>query len=102
MKLPNDTENLFNALRQSAKPKPVSAIEKLIHDAPDRELCRINALAFAAGHGLDEDDVLAAFLHGARLGVSICRGTSFVYLGGSFGVSEATISSKRGSPRSGS
>jgi class 3 adenylate cyclase len=69
MKLPTDTENLFSALRQSAKPKPVSAIEKLIHDAPDRELCRINALAFAARHGLDEDDMLAAFLHGARLGV---------------------------------
>ena len=69
MKLPTETENLFSALRQSAKPKPVSAIEKLIHDAPDRELCRINALAFAARHGLDEDDVLAAFLHGARLGV---------------------------------
>ena len=69
MKLPTDTENLFSALRQSAKPKPVSAIEKLIHDAPDRELCRINALAFAARHGLDEDDVLAAFLHGARLGI---------------------------------
>src|SRR6476646_2540621 len=69
MKLPTDTENLFGALRQSAKSNPVSAIEKLIHDAPDRELCRINALAFAARHGLDEDDVLAAFLHGARLGV---------------------------------
>ena len=69
MKLPTETENLFNALRQSAKPKPVSAIEKLIHDAPDRELCRINALAFAARRGLNEDDVLAAFLHGARLGI---------------------------------
>jgi class 3 adenylate cyclase len=56
-------------LRQSAKPKPVAAIEELIHDAPDRELCRINALAFAARRGLDEDDVLASFLHGARLGV---------------------------------
>jgi class 3 adenylate cyclase len=69
MKLPTDSENLFSALRQSAKAKPASAIEKLIHDSPDRELCRINALAFAARHGLDEDDVLAAFLHGARLGV---------------------------------
>jgi class 3 adenylate cyclase len=69
MKLPTDTENLFSALRQSAKPKPVSAIEKLIHDAPDRELCRINALAFAARHGLDEDDVIGAFLHAARLGI---------------------------------
>jgi class 3 adenylate cyclase len=56
-------------LRQSAKPKPVSAIEKLIQDAPDRELCRINALAFAARHKLNEEDVIAAFLHGARLGI---------------------------------
>src|SRR2546423_2033036 len=69
MKLPTETKNLFSALQQSAKPKPVSAIEKLIKDAPDRELCRINALAFAARHGLDEDDVIGAFLHGARLGV---------------------------------
>jgi len=59
MKRPTETENLFSALRQSAKPKPVSAIEKLIKDAPDRELCRINALAFAARHGLDDDDVIA-------------------------------------------
>ena len=64
-----ETENLFSALRQSAKPKPVSAIEKLIKGAPDRELCRINALAFAARHGLDEDDVIGGFLHGARLGL---------------------------------
>ena len=69
MKLPTETENLFSVLRQSAKPKAVSAIEELIQDAPDRELCRINALAFAARHGLDEDDVIGAFLHGARLGV---------------------------------
>src|SRR2546423_10753840 len=67
MKLP--TDSLFSALRQSAKPKPVSAIEELIHEAPDRELCRINAVAVAAKHQLDEDDVIAAFLHGARLGI---------------------------------
>jgi class 3 adenylate cyclase len=69
MKHPSETNTLFNSLRQSAKAKPVSAIEKLIEDAPDRELCRINALAFAAKHKLDEDDVIAAFLHGARLGI---------------------------------
>ena len=69
MNLPTETEKLFSALRQSAKPKPASAIEKLIQDAPDREVCRINALAFAARHGLDEDDVIGAFLHGARLGI---------------------------------
>ena len=56
-------------MRKSAKPKPVSAIEKLINDGPDRDLCRINALAFAARHKLNEEDVIAAFLHGARLGI---------------------------------
>ena len=68
MKRPRETDTLFT-LRQSAKPKPMNAIEKLIQDAPDRELCRINALAFAAKHQLDEDEVIAAFLHGARLGI---------------------------------
>ena len=69
MKLSSEIENLFSALRRSAKPKPVSAIEKLITDAPDCELCRINVLAFAARHNLNEEDVIAAFLHGARLGI---------------------------------
>src|SRR5881275_1778806 len=69
MKIPTETENLFSALRQSAKPKPVRAIEKVILDGADRELCRTNALAFAARHELDEDDVIGAFLHCARLGL---------------------------------
>src|ERR1041384_3847744 len=69
MKRPHETDTLFNALRQSAEPNPVSAIEKLIQGAPGRELCHINALAFAAKHELEEDDVIAAFLHGARLGI---------------------------------
>src|SRR5882724_6606246 len=69
MKLSSETENLLNALRKSAKPKSVGAIEKLIKDGPDRDLRRINALAFAARHKLNEEDVIAAFLHGARLGI---------------------------------
>ena len=69
MKHPGETNTLFNTLRKSAKPKPVSAIEKLIHDGPDRELCRINVLAFAAKHKLNEEDAIAAFLHAARLGI---------------------------------
>jgi class 3 adenylate cyclase len=69
MKLSSETEGLFNSLRQSAKQKPVSAIENLIQDASDRELCRINALTFANKHKLNEEDVIAAFLHGARLGI---------------------------------
>jgi class 3 adenylate cyclase len=69
MKLPSETDALFTALRQSAKPEPVNAIERLIRDAADRELSRINALAFAANHKLDEEDVIATFLHAARLGI---------------------------------
>ena len=69
MKRPRQTDTLFNTLRQSAKPEPVTAIQKLIDDGPDRELCRINALAFAAKHKLDEEDVIAAFLHAARRGI---------------------------------
>ena len=47
----------------------MSVIERVIQDGPDRELRRINALAFAAKHQLNEEDVLAAFLHGARIGI---------------------------------
>ena len=69
MKLSRETNTLFDALRKSAEAKAVDGIEMLILEAPDRELCRINVLAFAAKHELDEDDVIAAFLHGARLGI---------------------------------
>src|SRR5215470_12501517 len=69
MKHLDETNGLFNALRKSAKSKLASAIERLIQDGPDRELCRINALAFAAKHGFNEEDVIAAFLHAARLGI---------------------------------
>ena len=40
-----------------------------MREAPDRELCRINALAFAGRHGLNEQRVISAFLHAARLGL---------------------------------
>ena len=69
MKPSRETEALLAALRESAKPEPVSAIERLIEKAPDRALCRINALSFAAEHNLDEEEVIAAFLHAAELGM---------------------------------
>jgi hypothetical protein len=46
------TEALLTVLRQSADGDAVSAIERLVEDAPDRERCRLNALAFAAHRGL--------------------------------------------------
>jgi len=69
MKPFREAEALFAALRESAKPEAVAAIERLITEAPDRALCRINALAFTAEHKLNEEDVIGAFLHAARLGI---------------------------------
>src|ERR1700693_2411616 len=64
-----EAQTLFAALRQSADPDVVSAIEALVRDAPDHQLNRINALAFAAKTGLNEERVIAGFLHAARLGL---------------------------------
>jgi class 3 adenylate cyclase len=65
----SETEALFNVLRQSADADCVAAIETVVRDAPDRDLCRINVLDFAGKHGLDEEHAVAAFLHAARLGL---------------------------------
>src|SRR2546429_2836474 len=65
----SDAQAMFNVLRQSADADAVAAIEQLVQDAPDHELCRINVLALAAKFGLNEERVIAAFLHAARLGV---------------------------------
>lgn len=64
-----ETETLFGALRKSADPKIVDAIETLIGDGADRELCRVNVLSFAAQRGLDEEMTVGGFLHAARLGI---------------------------------
>src|SRR5712671_6392027 len=65
----SEAKNLFSVLRQSADPATVDAIEKLVEEAPDRALCRINVLEFAAQRGLGEERAVAAFLHAARLGI---------------------------------
>src|SRR4029453_9089017 len=69
MKPSRETRALLAALRELAKPEPVRVIEGLIENAPDRTLCRINILAFAAEHKLDQEEVIAAFLHAAQLGI---------------------------------
>jgi class 3 adenylate cyclase len=62
-------EGLFTILRQSADADAAAAVERLVRHGADRELSRVNALEFAARAGLNEDRVIAAFLHAARLGV---------------------------------
>jgi hypothetical protein len=65
----SDTEALFGMLRRSADPACAAAIESAVAEAPDHELCRINALAFAKKNKLDQERAIAAFLHAARLGL---------------------------------
>jgi hypothetical protein len=60
---------LLAPLRQSADPKVVDQIEHLVEHAPDRDLNRINAWAFAAEHSLDPQKTIGAFLHAAQLGL---------------------------------
>jgi class 3 adenylate cyclase len=60
---------LFDLLRASAGDAFVDALEWQIQNAPDRKLNNINALAFAAEHGLGEDATISGFLHCARLGL---------------------------------
>lgn len=65
----SDAQTLFGVLRQSAAPEFVDALERLVRDAPDHKLGRVNALAFAAKEGLDEEQAIAGFLHASRLGL---------------------------------
>jgi len=65
----SEAQALFPVLRQAADPDTVAAIERLVQDAPDRALCRVNVLDFAAKTDLDEERTIAAFLHAARLGL---------------------------------
>ena len=43
----SEAEALFATLRQSADLDAIAAIEQLVRDGADHDLCRINALAFA-------------------------------------------------------
>jgi class 3 adenylate cyclase len=65
----SETRAQFSVLKQTADPAVVDAIEQLIAKGQDRDLNRINLLDFSARNGLDEEKVISAFLHSARLGL---------------------------------
>jgi class 3 adenylate cyclase len=69
MRSSSETEALFAILGKSATPAAAAAIEALARDGSDRDLNRVNALDFAAKRELDEEGVIAAFLHATRLGL---------------------------------
>jgi len=64
----SEVDVLFANLGHAADPQTAECIEKTVRDGSDRELNRINALAFADAHGLDPEKTIAAFLHAARIG----------------------------------
>src|SRR5262249_20355051 len=65
----SEADALFAALRQSAAPDAAATIERLISEAPDQGLSKINALDLAAREKLDEERLIAALLNAARLGL---------------------------------
>ena len=85
----SETQAMFDLLRQSADAAAADAIERLVAEAPERKLVRINPLAFAAEHGLAEEPTVAAFLHAAKIGLFdlswnvLCPGCSGVLDSGS-------------------
>ena len=49
----SETETLFAALRQSSGDDAVAMLERMVRDAPDHALNKINALDLAAKKGLE-------------------------------------------------
>ncbi len=65
----SETETLFAALRQSSDEAVVDMLERMVRDAPDHALNKMNALDLARTAGIDEERVIAAFLNAVGLGM---------------------------------
>lgn len=65
----SEAQTLFDVLRKSADPHAAAAIERLVQTGEDRELNRINVFDFSRKTGINEEKVIAAFLHAARIGI---------------------------------
>src|SRR4051794_11169419 len=64
-----DTDALWTLLLEAAEPNAAAAVKHHVETGGDAGLCRINALAFAAERGLDEDATIGAFVRAAQLGL---------------------------------
>ncbi|MBN8987601.1 MAG: adenylate/guanylate cyclase domain-containing protein [Rhizobiales bacterium] len=65
----SETETLFAALRLSADGNVADMLERMVREAPDHGLNKINALELATREGLDEERVIATLLHAVGLGM---------------------------------
>jgi Family of unknown function (DUF5939) len=66
---PRETDAMFGVLRESADPDVTVAIERLVSEGRDLELCHVNVLDFALKSGLDEEPLIAAFVRATRIGL---------------------------------
>src|SRR5258707_15194662 len=65
----SENDTLFAALRQSADDRVVDMLERMVRDAPDHALNRMNALDLAAKADVGEERVIAGLLHAVGLGM---------------------------------
>jgi class 3 adenylate cyclase/uncharacterized protein (DUF2132 family) len=65
----SEIATLFVALRQLASEDVVDRLARMVRDAPDHALNKINALDLAAREGLDEERVIATLLNAVGLGI---------------------------------
>src|SRR6516162_1018831 len=65
----SEAETLFVALRQSADEDVVDMLERMVRDAPDHALNKMDAIDLAAKHGLDAERIIAALLNAVGLGM---------------------------------
>src|SRR5438445_11617649 len=65
----SDIQAQFSVLKQTADPAVADAILHLIEKGRDHELNRVNVLDFSKRNGLNEERVIAGFLHASRLGL---------------------------------
>jgi class 3 adenylate cyclase len=65
----SETETLFAALRQATDETIVDMLERMVREAPDHALNRMNPLDLAAKAGVSEERVIAALLHAVSLGI---------------------------------
>src|SRR3984885_10838815 len=65
----SETETLFAALYQSADEAAVNMLARMVRDAPDHAVNKMNALDLAAKEGIDEERVIATLLNAVGLGM---------------------------------
>src|SRR6266567_2995733 len=65
----NEAETLFVALRQSTDHDVVDMLERMVRDAPDHALNKINPVDLAAREGLSEERLITALLNAVGLGI---------------------------------